>query len=154
MTAIGNVIEVKENRARVQVLRESPCAGCKGCSGGSCHVEPVLFEMPEEEVTVLVETAFSVQPGDTVELYSDSRFTLGLAFVVFVLPFIPASLMGVLAAALFRYTVGAYVGVVSFILFFLLSAFLADRYNAKHPKTHIRKIIKESGQQSRIHDAY
>ncbi len=145
MTAIGTVIDVKENRARVQVLRQNPCTGCKGCSGGACHVEPVLFEMPEQAVTVFVETPFAVHPGDTVELYSESRFTLLLALLVFILPFIPAGLVGLFAAALLGHTVGTCVGVVGFIVFFVYFAFLADKYNAKHPKTRIRKIIKESG---------
>ena len=80
------MLAVSDGKAKVRVFRESPCAACKGCSGGACHAE-IRFD----ETTVLDTTAedmFGVHVGDVVELYSDNRFTLGLAFVLFGLPFV------------------------------------------------------------------
>ena len=136
MKVTGTVLAVSDGKAKVRVFRESPCAACKGCSGGACHAE-IRFD----ETTVLDTTAedmFGVHVGDVVELYSDNRFTLGLAFVF-------AIVFGILFQALLGAQAGVAAGIAAFIVSFIALAFAADRHSAKHAKNVICKIIKESG---------
>lgn len=143
MKVTGTVLSVSDGKAKVRVFRESPCAACKGCSGRACHAE-IRFD----ETTVLDTTAedmLGVHVGDVVELYSDNRFTLGLAFVLFGLPFVFAIVFGIMFQTLLGAQAGVAVGIAAFIVSFIALAFAADRHSAKHAKNVICKIIKESG---------
>ena len=144
MKVTGTVLAVSDGKAKVRVFRESPCAACKGCSGGACHAEIRFDETPAVLDTTAVDT-LGVHVGDVVELYSDNRFTLGLAFVLFGLPFVFAIVFGVLFQTLFGVQAGVAAGIAAFIVSFIVLAFAADRHSAKYAKNVICKIIKESG---------
>ena len=145
MKAKGQVLSTTETRAQVRVFRESPCASCEGCSGEkSCHAE-FIFSSVTPTADVCAENPVGAKTGDIVELYSENRLSLSLAFLIFVLPF--------LLAAVVYFTVGhavqGYLPSVAagaaFFVFFLVFAFLADRVGAKKAKVSVYKIIKESG---------
>lgn len=138
MKVTGTVLAVSDGKAKVRVFRESPCAACKGCSGGACHAEIRFDETTAEDM-------LGVHVGDVVELYSDNRFTLGLAFVLFGLPFVFAIVFGIMFQTLLGAQAGVAVGIAAFIVSFIALAFAADRHSAKHAKNVICKIIKESG---------
>lgn len=143
MKAVGTVLSANAGKATVNVFPESPCAACKGCAQGACHAEIHFGETPVFQVTA--EDPLGVHKGDVVELYSENRFTLGLAFVLFGLPFVFAALFGLVFAALLGKSLGTLAGIIAFILSFIVLAFVADRISAKHAKNVICKIIKESG---------
>ena len=83
--------------------------------------------------------------GDVVELYSENRFTLGLAFLLFGLPFVIAVLLGGVTGALVSAGWGIGSGIAAFVLSFVMLAFWGDRISAAKSQTVITKIMKESG---------
>lgn len=148
MTATGVVLSTDGERARVRVLRKSPCASCEGCAGGACHAELTLFEMPKD-VTVCAANPVGAHTGDMVELYSDSRFTLGLAAGLFLIPLVAVFLVAIFSNALGG-TTAAWLATVGVVLVFVLLALAADKLAVRHQRTVINKILKESGQRSRV----
>ena len=144
MTATGTVLSTDNGTAVVKVFRESPCAACKGCAEGICHAE-LTFDSEPNAIQVTAKDACGVHVGDVVELYSNNRFTLGLAVMLFGLPFVFAAAFGVVAGIFYPYAVAVGMAILAFVLSFLSLAFLADRICAKITKTVITKIIKESG---------
>ena len=144
MKTTGTVLAAADGTATVRVFRESPCAACKGCAGGACHAE-FTFDSDPVGITVNAHDPIGVHKGDVVELYSENRFTLGLAFALFGLPFVIAVLLGGVTGALVSAGWGIGCGIAAFVLSFVALAFCGDRVSAAKNKTVITKIMKESG---------
>ncbi len=149
MTTTGVVLLTDGEKADVRVFRKSPCASCEGCSGGACHAELTLFEMPND-VTVRAENPHGAHKGDVVELYSDNRFTLGVAAVLFLLPLVVSLSAAAVISKFFGTSVAVLTATVGFILVFALLAFAADRLILRRQHTVIDKILKESGRECRM----
>lgn len=144
MKTTGTVLAAADGKATVRVFRESPCAACKGCVGGACHAE-FAFDSDPVGITVAARDPIGVHMGDVVELYSENRFTLGLAFLLFGLPFVIAVLLGGVTGALVSAGWGIGSGIAAFVLSFVMLAFWGDRVSAEKTQTVITKIMKESG---------
>lgn len=82
MTQIATVKRlVGENRAEVLVRRQSACGhDCASCSG--CGPESVAA------VTAVADNSLGARPGDTVQVESESRQVLSIAFVLYLVPLV------------------------------------------------------------------
>lgn len=82
MTQIATVRRlVGENKAEVLVRRQSACGhDCASCSG--CGSESAAA------VTAVAENLLGARPGDTVQVESESRQILGIAFVLYLVPLV------------------------------------------------------------------
>lgn len=69
------VVQVKEDTARVQLLKHSTCANCGACGAGS---------QPEAEV--VLPAGVELSPGDRVQVRLNSSEFLGAVLLVYLLP--------------------------------------------------------------------
>lgn len=70
-----------ENRVEILVRRVSACGhDCEGCGGCPSMVR-------EPEVTAVAEDTLGTEPGQRVQVESSTRRVLGLAALVYLLPF-------------------------------------------------------------------
>lgn len=119
--------------AEVAVARQTACGhDCENCGG--CGVQGT-------KICVRAKTAIALEPGDTVELYSDNR-VLGFAALVYLLP-VALFLAGYLAFPLptegLRYLGGG----VGFALGLLLAVFCDRRVRQKNGISY--EIIRRIG---------
>lgn len=82
MTQIATVKRlVGDNKAEVLVRRRSACGhDCASCGG--CGPEG------SAQVTAIADNELGACPGDTVRVGSDSGWVLGMAFVLYLVPFV------------------------------------------------------------------
>lgn len=86
----GRVLSVEKDYAIVEIIRESACSSCH--NKDSCGASVMAGCAKKERVEVKALNSVNAEPGQLVELSSDSAKTLGIAFCVFVLPLILAML--------------------------------------------------------------
>ncbi len=140
MTQNGKVKELSGELARVVVMRQSACDGCKqknlcaginsGCSDG-------------KPIEALVKNTVGAKVGDEVVLESSSRFVLGMAFCVFVLPIIVAFAVYVIVDGFLAPAVSWTVTGGTFVLLTGVFCFTLNRYLKKNPMIEIVKILKK-----------
>ena len=99
---------VSSRKAEIVVRRESACghhcATCEGCK---------MYDQPT--VTVTAENEAGAMPGDTVTVETSSAHVLGMAAVVYLLPFVLFFTLHLAAGALsFSTPVSVTLGVVGF----------------------------------------
>ena len=93
MKAIGKVIEIKGNVATVSSKRQSACSSCHNCEAkGACHAE-LIFGEQQQTVVVNALNKIGAKTGDIVELESSTKFTLTLAVIIFIFPFLITALL-------------------------------------------------------------
>lgn len=120
-------------RAEVEVLRGTAC----GDDCGSCEVCHYASKLRVE-----VDNAVGAQPGDRVEIETQSSRVLGAAVLVYVVPFL-LFFLGYAAASALRFSEG-YAMLMSFAFFALglLVVVLVARRKKRRPITYeITKII-------------
>jgi len=96
MKAIGQIVEVRREKALVYVGRALPCAGCG--SSSACGLLGLFA--PEERFLTEVDIACGAQPGEQVELRVERGGIVGLAGLVYLLPGTAALLGAILGSAL------------------------------------------------------
>ena len=125
MEKIGEVVSVNGDYAEVVIKKESACGeNCASC--GMCDMSKL------RKVKVLNEDDAKV--GDEVEIFLDSRKSLLLAIITFILPLI-------IFFVSFIFTKNELVLAVVFILGFVLSASVANLLAKK--KSFMSKAVKK-----------
>ena len=125
MEKIGEVVSVNGDYAEVVIKKESACGeNCASC--GMCDMSKL------RKVKVLNEDDAKV--GDEVEVFLDSRKSLLLAIITFILPLI-------IFFVSFIFTENELVLAVVFILGFVLSASVANLLAKK--KSFMSKAVKK-----------
>ena len=125
MEKIGEVVSVNGDYAEVVIKKESACGeNCASC--GMCDLSKL------RKVKVLNEDDAKV--GDEVEVFLDSRKSLLLAIITFILPLI-------IFFVSFIFTENELVLAVVFILGFVLSASVANLLAKK--KSFMSKAVKK-----------
>ena len=138
MEEIGIVREIKNNQAKVEVIRRHSCHKCGACEIGGSRV----FEL-------WLDNAVNAKPGDRVIIYFAGKKLLKVAFIVYIFPLIALMAGYIAGAALFpKSSYGEIGGIIASFVFFTLSLaaiFFYDRKTGKnkayHPK--ICKIMEE-----------
>ena len=133
MTQTAKVIKTDDNFATVKVLRSSACAEtCGHC--GLCGTA--------QQVEAVVKNTLSAQIGDTVEIETEDRLMLSIAFVVFILPTLfPLSVYAVartLLQTVYAVWLTALSLVVAFFTIFLLNKYVNKKYRVF---SKIKRII-------------
>ena len=146
MNNTASVLSTDGKTAKVRVHRKSACEGCANCEGeAKCHAEILLTETPRTfETTVINDIGAKV--GDRVELATDGKLLLPLAFLAFIMPIVLTVLAYLVISAFSLPEYAILVGTVAvFFISFLACAALANRISAKRVKISISKILEESG---------
>lgn len=131
MQTTATVIKTNQNRATVEVERQSACEGChKNKDGGGCSICSLTGASKKFEAMAINEIGAKV--GDRVTVVTRTERVLGYAALVFLLP--------VLVGVAFYFLAGAFTSAetmryVALVLGFVLSFFfvwLYARYVAKN----------------------
>lgn len=114
------------NRARLLVQRQTACGhDCSKCGGcGEMYTKPIFLEVPN---------SIQAKVGDVVKVEGSSKNVLGLAAVVYVIPFILFFLLYGIAASMGSGIPGVF-GVIGLAIGLLCAKLVNDYYN-KHSKT-------------------
>lgn len=127
---------VDGDRAEVAVRRQSACGhDCAQCGGGCSEM------MVEPEIRVLAENVAGAQPGDTVTVESASKTVLGVAFLVYLLPFI-LFFTGYFVSSAFGEGIRLIAGGIGFVLGFV-PAWLIDRRKRQYGVVQFRIVAVE-----------
>ncbi len=139
------VLSLKENMAYVRVFKESPCAGCSGCSSGKKqHTELMLCEN-NKSYECFADNRIGAKVGDTVVVSSKTGFALLLAFITFLLPLLIAIASYVCADYFFSSSIPILLSFAAFLIFFFICALVSNRLSSKRTSNVICKIIEENG---------
>lgn len=79
MNEFGLVVELKEDKALVNIKRKSACGKCKACDLGNSDAK---------ELNILVDNSLNAQVGDSVNLLMETPDFLKAAMLVYLLPLI------------------------------------------------------------------
>lgn len=136
MKQTATVIEVKDDTAVVEVIRQAACEGCK--MSGACH-------SCGKTVTATVKNKLGALPGDTVEVEAPSGTILKYAVIVFVLPVVAALLSYYIAAAILTDEVIPYLAaLVAFLLSFAVIYFYSNSRAAEDSRMEITRMIQDT----------
>ena len=117
MTKLGFIREVKGNMAYVRFLRESACGGnCSSCGG--CASKP--FDK-------WIENTLSLSVGDKVEVETENKKILFLAFMVYILPLSLFFISALAFSYFYNETIGTILGVAVFFLSFIITKKYGDK---------------------------
>lgn len=128
---------VNERQVEVLVKRRSACGhDCAGCAGGC----PSMVKEPE--VLAVAEDALGAQPGQSVTVESSSRRVLGLAALLYLLPF-AAFFLGYVLLGFWGGT-AAILGAVGAFLAALIGVCMPlDRHIRRRGETALRVVSVE-----------
>jgi len=135
------VLETKGNTARVKVLRSTMCEGCeKRGNGSSCACGALVGA--NRVMICEADNPLCANPGDAVEVETDSSVVLGYAALVFVLPIV-VFFLAYTAADMFTQSV--YIpwiaGGLGFVLSFI-PILITDRIRSrKSPQIRIISVL-------------
>ena len=130
MKNIGVVTEIKENKVKIRFIRESACGGnCSSCGG--CSVKPV---------EIYVENTLDAKMYDKVEVETDTSKILFSAFVLYIFPLISLILTYLIADIYLKEAISAFIGVLCFLLSFLIVRKYGKNLNCE---TEMARIVKD-----------
>ncbi len=110
MTNIGLVREVKGDKALVRFIKESACGGnCTSCGG--CGANPI---------DVWIDNTLFLNPGEKVEVRTDTKKILFSAFVTYVFPLLAFMCFYTVLSTVLNNGLGIFGGVLGFILSFFV----------------------------------
>lgn len=139
MNRQGKVIELKKDRAIVQLIRHSACGDCGAC------------QMGHENMQMKVEASNDVGAniGDLVEIDLETNNVLRAAFFVYVIPLI-ALVIGIVGGKYLFSGLDGNIEAYSAILGVVLMAicFIAIKYNERKfqsSKKYLSQIVKVIG---------
>lgn len=135
MEQIGEVVELKRNRAMVRIHRASSCGeNCAQCSGG-CKPTSSIVE---------AENVANACVGDTVKLQMNSGSFLLLSFIGYILPIIVCIFTYFIVESITDNVIVADIAAVFSIIAVLLLFYLFDKLPRKSTifTSKIIKIIK------------
>lgn len=148
MNIKGVVISTNANQACVRVTKKSSCSGCDNCTQkNKCHAEFVLVETPDS-YDIKVINDLGAKTGDTVEIYTDSKMSLTLALITFVVPLLAAVVSYLLADILFAENQAILLTSLLMIAFFIICSRVCNKLSSKYSRTSICKLIKENGEET------
>ena len=108
MRNTGIVIEKTEDNVKLRFIRESACGGnCASCGG--CSSKPI-------EVTV--KNTLDARVGDKVEVESDTKKILTLAFILYILPLIVLISVYSIAIMFFEEKTSLIICIIAFFISF------------------------------------
>lgn len=135
MEQIGEVVELKKNRAMVRIHRASSCGeNCAQCSGG-CKPTSSIVE---------AENVANASVGDTVKLQMNSGSFLLLSFIGYILPIIVCIVTYFIAESITDNVIVADIAAVISIIVVLVLFYLLDKLPRKSTifTSKIIKILK------------
>lgn len=142
MQQIGYVKEVLDDKAKVEVARNSMCDGCskKECDG-ECTVSDMFNS--SKKMTVLANNEPLAKVGDKVLLETESSTILKYALIVFILPivlFVGAYLIA--HQLLGSETYALIISIAAFVLCFLFIGIYEKIVSKRKINVNIVKILE------------
>lgn len=138
------VLETDGNIALIEVSRSTMCDGCEKNNGCNHHCEMSGIMSNSGKMKAKAENRIGAKKGDTVEVETESKKVLGYATLVFLLPIIVFALFYTIAG---KMTVNdgkqVAIGVIGFVLTYVLIAIIDRRIAKKTPDIKIIKRIDE-----------
>lgn len=132
------VLDTEQNIATIRVLRSSMCEGCaQRGSHASCACGELLGA--NRVMTAKALNEIGAQPGDDVEIETESSVVLGYAALVFLLPVAAFFLLYALADSLSASEYVPWIVAAAGFLCSFLPAILVDR--KKHGKAPQIRIV-------------
>ncbi len=135
MEQIGEVVELKENRALIRIYRASACGeNCSECSG-NCKPTATMVE---------ATNGLSAKVGDTVKLQMNSASFLFLAFLGYIFPIIVCIATYFITEGITGNMMFADILAVVSLLLVLLIFFIVDKLPHKSTRfsSRIIKILR------------
>ncbi len=153
MNAKAYVIECNDGNAKVKVIRRTACDSCASCSQKeACHAELFLSDTNKTYV-ITAKNDMGAKPGDMVEIESENKKQLALAFALFLFPVIFGIIAYIIFSALKFEEYSVLFAVLVSVGAFFACAYAADNYSKKNMQSYIVKIIEESGESPQNEDA-
>ena len=128
MISTGLILNVENDKALVRFVRQSACGGnCASCGG--CGAKPI---------DVWIDNTLSLNPGDKVEIETESKKILFSAFITYIFPLL--IFISLYSIVNFYFDKG--LGIFSGVAGFLVSFFFVSLYGKKLKVTYemIRRI--------------
>lgn len=130
MKNTGVITEIKGNKAKIKFIRESACGGnCESCSG--CSTKPI---------EIYIENTLNAKLYDKVEVETETGKILFSAFLLYIFPLIALVLSYLLSVRYLGEILSSFVGVLCFILSFLLVKKYGNQFKIK---TEMLRITEE-----------
>ena len=145
MKAIGKVKELKNDYAVVVSERKSACSACHNCEAkGTCSAELVFGEQ-KQDVSVTAYNSVGAKIGDTVELESSTKYTLSLAIIIFILPFLLTAAIYYLIVNIFNSGISLPpILIVIFLVLFIIVSKIANRIIQSKKTITIVRVLEEN----------
>ena len=139
------VIKTEGKLAEIEVSRSSMCDGCQKNGGCSHHCELSGLVANSGKMRTTAQNKIGAEPGDTVEVETESTKVLGYAALVFMMPIFVCAVFYFIADAVCSSEAPALIAAAAgFVLSFLgISVF--DRSKKKSgPDIQIVEIVKRA----------
>lgn len=120
------VLETGHQIAKIQVMRSTMCEGCeKRGKGGTCACGELMFS--KREMIAEASNEIGAEPGELVEIETDSAVVLRYAALVFLLPVAAFIVLYGIADALTAHPYIPWIAAGAGFLFSFLPALIAER---------------------------
>ena len=146
MRQLARVTQVHGDTATVSSSRRTMCEGCEKSGGcGHCDLSGIIAS--NRTMTAEAQNPIGAEPGELVELESDSSRVLGYAALVFLLPIGVCALFWMLGTRLLGEGLPAVIAAaVGFVLTFAGIALFDRSLGKKAPRIVIvRRVTEKDG---------
>lgn len=139
------VIETEGKLAEIEVSRSTMCDGCQKNGGCGHHCELSGIVANSGKMRTTAQNKIGAEPGDTVEVETESTKVLGYAALVFMMPIFVCAVFYFIADAVFAGEAPALIAAAAgFVLSFLGISFVDRSKKKSLPDIAIVEIIKRA----------
>ena len=142
------VVKTEGKIAEIEVSRASMCDGCQKNGGCEHHCElSGLIAGSGKTMKTTAQNKIGAEPGDTVEVETDSTKVLGYAALVFMMPIFVCAVFYFIADSVFTAEVPALIAAAAGFVLAFAGIYFFDRSRKKSlPDIAVVEIVRRAGQ--------
>ena len=144
----AGVVKAEGKIAEIEVSRASMCDGCQKNGGCEHHCElSGLIAGSGKTMKTTAQNKIGAEPGDTVEVETDSTKVLGYAALVFMMPIFVCAVFYFIVDAVFAASAPALIAAAAGFVLAFSGIYLFDRSRKKSlPDIAVVEIVRRAGQ--------